>query len=121
MRTLLDIFKLALLNEVKAQLFYRVAAEITERDEARLWFIELSSLEADHAHDLIRRMEESSMLEGFNARACLQELQASTAAWLMDPVRTYAAPTRPFPSPTTTIALKLNRRPPLTTLATRLI
>src|SRR5438445_1397811 len=31
------------------------------------------------------------------------------------------APTRPCPSPTTTIALKLNRRPPLTTLATRLI
>src|SRR5688572_13437403 len=31
------------------------------------------------------------------------------------------APTRPWPSPTTTSALKLNRRPPLTTLATRLI
>src|SRR5438045_4731055 len=31
------------------------------------------------------------------------------------------APTCPAPSPTTTIALKLNRRPPLTTLATRLI
>src|SRR5688572_9928903 len=31
------------------------------------------------------------------------------------------APTWPAPSPTTTIALKLKRRPPLTTLATRLI
>ena len=30
-------------------------------------------------------------------------------------------PTWPAPSPTTTTALKLNRRPPLTTLATRLI
>src|SRR5690349_14268174 len=30
-------------------------------------------------------------------------------------------PTWPWPSPTTTTALKLNRRPPLTTLATRLI
>ena len=30
-------------------------------------------------------------------------------------------PTTPFPSPTTTIAEKLNRRPPLTTLATRFI
>ncbi len=30
-------------------------------------------------------------------------------------------PTRPAPSPTTTSAVKLNRRPPLTTLATRLI
>ena len=30
-------------------------------------------------------------------------------------------PTLPCPSPTTTIALKLKRRPPLTTLATRLI
>ena len=30
-------------------------------------------------------------------------------------------PTRPFWSPTTTSALKLKRRPPLTTLATRLI
>jgi len=30
-------------------------------------------------------------------------------------------PTWPFPSPTTTRALKLNRLPPLTTLATRLI
>src|SRR5581483_18028 len=32
-----------------------------------------------------------------------------------------AAPTRPRPSPTTTIAEKLKRRPPLTTLATRLM
>src|SRR5690606_9927228 len=31
------------------------------------------------------------------------------------------APTIPFPSPTTTKALKLNRLPPLTTLATRLM
>jgi len=30
-------------------------------------------------------------------------------------------PTRPLPSPTTTMALKENRRPPLTTFATRLI
>src|SRR5205823_4791425 len=30
-------------------------------------------------------------------------------------------PTRPLPSPTTTKALKLNRRPPFTTLATRLM
>src|SRR4029079_8364878 len=30
-------------------------------------------------------------------------------------------PTRPLPSPTTTMLPKLNRRPPLTTLATRLI
>ena len=33
----------------------------------------------------------------------------------------WPTPTRPAPSPTTTSAVKLNRRPPLTTLATRLI
>src|SRR5215204_1094047 len=33
----------------------------------------------------------------------------------------YPTPTRPSPSPTTTSAVKLNRRPPLTTLATRLM
>src|SRR5829696_4931862 len=33
----------------------------------------------------------------------------------------YPTPTVPSPSPTTTSAVKLNRRPPLTTLATRLI
>src|SRR5690606_10617314 len=33
----------------------------------------------------------------------------------------YPTPTRPLPSPTTTSAVKLNRRPPLTTFATRLI
>src|SRR5580698_4874427 len=33
----------------------------------------------------------------------------------------YPTPTIPLPSPTTTRAVKLNRRPPLTTLATRLI
>src|SRR5690606_20434825 len=33
----------------------------------------------------------------------------------------WAAPTRPLRSPTTTRAVKLNRRPPLTTLATRLM
>ena len=33
----------------------------------------------------------------------------------------YPTPTIPLPSPTTTRAVKLNRRPPLTTLATRLM
>jgi rubrerythrin len=90
MRTLLDIFKLALFNEVKAQLFYRIAAEISEGDEARMWFIELSGLEEDHAHELVQRMEESSQLEGFNGRPYLRELQASTASWLrLDEVRMF--------------------------------
>jgi rubrerythrin len=82
MRTLLDIFKLALFNEVRAQLFYRIAAEITDGDEARMWFIELSGMEEDHAHALIRRMAGSSALEGFDAGAYLRQLQASTTAWL---------------------------------------
>ena len=90
MRTLLDIFKLALLNEVKAQLFYRIAAEITEGDEARLWFIELSGVEEDHAHELIRAMEQRSLLDGFDARAYLRQLQAPTAAVLrIDEVRSF--------------------------------
>ena len=50
---------------------------------------------------------------------------ATSVAFLIDSESSLAlpnpTPTRPFLSPTATKALKLNRRPPLTTLATRLI
>jgi hypothetical protein len=51
-------------------------------------------------------------------RACSVALRiaSGTSRALPEP-----CPTRPLPSPTTTIAAKPNRRPPFTTLATRLM
>ena len=51
-------------------------------------------------------------------RACAEALRiaSGTSRALFEPM-----PTRPCPSPTTTSAAKPNLRPPLTTLATRLI
>ena len=90
MKTLLDIFKLAIFNEVQAQLLYRMAAEITDDDEARMWFIEFAGSEEEHADELIRRTEKSPTLDGFDARAFLAELRAATTARLgLDDVKTF--------------------------------
>jgi len=48
-----DILKTALAHEVKASAFYNHASEITENDEARMIFIELTNFEDTHPQRLI--------------------------------------------------------------------
>jgi hypothetical protein len=57
--------------------------------------IELAGLDEDHAHEGIRRMEESSMPEGFNARAYLRQLQAPTTRDQLDEDHTECGRKRP--------------------------
>jgi rubrerythrin len=75
MQTLLDAFKLALFNEVKARAFYRRAAEVTRYNDARLWLLSLAGLEEDHAHAIARRVGGDSFAAGFDARGYIDELQ----------------------------------------------
>src|SRR5215211_7862765 len=75
---------------------------------------ELSNLPRTSCGIVVLRIGTSNMLA--LARSWPLPIAAGTVFALPRPT-----PTLPFPSPTTTRALKLNRRPPLTTLATRRI
>jgi rubrerythrin len=79
METTLEIFKMALQNEVRASTFYAKAAEITENDESRMLFLELSHMEDDHARRLVERSRRIAPGEPLDAQAHLQRLQADTA------------------------------------------
>jgi len=78
MSNLVDVFKQAMADEVKATAFYRLAAETTEDDQARMVFLDLVSMEENHANDLINKLKGTSILEGWDPEAYLDELEAST-------------------------------------------
>ena len=78
MSSLVDVFKQAMADEVKATAFYRLAAETTEDDQARMVFLDLVSMEENHAKDLIDKVKGTSLLEGWDAKVYLDELEAST-------------------------------------------
>ena len=78
----LDIFKLALQNEVRASTFYAKASEITENDESRMLFLELTHMEEDHARRLVERSRRMDLGEALDAQAYLQRLQEDAARTL---------------------------------------
>ena len=70
MEKTIELFKDALIKEVKAGAMYSRAAEITQNDEARMLFLELSSEEDDHARDLFKKakgtpLEQASKLDDY--------------------------------------------------------
>ncbi|MBF0620387.1 MAG: ferritin family protein [Magnetococcales bacterium] len=50
-----ELFKNAIFNEVKAANFYRLAAEETTNDEARMLFLEFVDMEDDHARVIAKK------------------------------------------------------------------
>lgn len=80
MPTAVEAAKRALLHEVRSQAFYRIAAEVTERDDTRIVFMELGDLEGDHARELATRFSEPPLSPDFDPHAYLDELEESVAA-----------------------------------------
>lgn len=75
MEKAIEIFKNALELEVEAGIFYEKAAEITEDDESRMVFLELSDMEDGHAHRIIERFKNTPFGQAFDADSWLEELE----------------------------------------------
>lgn len=80
MTTAVEAVKDALFNEVRSQAFYRLAADVTGRDDCRVVFMELADLEGDHARELATRISGPPFDLGFDARAYVDTLENSVAA-----------------------------------------
>ena len=55
MEKVVDVVKVAIENEIKAEVFYSKAAEITSEGESQMVFIELTEMESGHARLLVDR------------------------------------------------------------------
>jgi rubrerythrin len=77
MPTDIHVVKKALYNEVRSQAFYRLAAELTDRDDTRMLFVELGELEQDHARQIAARIARPPLSLDFDARAYIDELEAN--------------------------------------------
>jgi len=84
MSDLVDIFKKALRNEVKARAFYRLASEVTHNDETRMLFIELAGFEENHAAELVKMAQHVRFAEGWDPEGYLDDLESHTHASVSD-------------------------------------
>ncbi len=75
MEKAIEIFKNALEMEVEAEIFYEKAAEITEDDESRMVFLELSDMEDGHAHRIVERFKNTPFGQAFDAESWLKEVE----------------------------------------------
>ncbi len=75
MEKAIEIFKNALELEVEAEIFYEKAAEVTDDDESRMVFLELSDMEDGHAHRIIERFKNTPFGQSFDADNWLEELE----------------------------------------------
>lgn len=80
MPTNVETFKKALYNEVKSEVFYRMAADSTKRDDCAMVFMELADFEGDHARQLCHRVADSPHYKGFDAPKYLAKLEESVEA-----------------------------------------
>ena len=78
METTIQFFKDALRNEVKATAWYKMAAESTHNDENRMLFLELASVEEDHARILVAKAKNAPWGPSFEPERYLNELEANT-------------------------------------------
>jgi rubrerythrin len=77
MWTLTEVFKMALYNEVRSQLFYERAAELTEQDESREWLSCLATMEENHARQIAERIARGGEQIDFDPMAYLDQLIAN--------------------------------------------
>lgn len=76
MQESLTLFKIALQIEAKACTFYKKAAELTENDESRMLFLQLSSEEDDHTRHIIENAKNLPFLKDFDVAGYIKELEA---------------------------------------------
>ncbi|MBF0384060.1 MAG: ferritin family protein [Magnetococcales bacterium] len=74
MEKTIQLFKDAIAGEVTASAFYSLASEVTRDDETRMVFLSLSSMEDDHAQDLVNRFKAASGVPDFDLQAYLDAL-----------------------------------------------
>ena len=77
MREAVEILKSALYNEVILRTFYSKATDITNDDESRMLFLELTSDEEDHVQLIIKRLEGPPYAREFDPQKYLKELESS--------------------------------------------
>ena len=77
MEKTIELFKDVLFKEVKAGAIYSRAAEITQNDEARMLFLELSSEEDDHARNLFKKAKGTPLEQGSNFDDYVKSLESS--------------------------------------------
>lgn len=70
----IKLFKKAIASEIMAGAFYTQASETTQNDEARMIFLELASLEDDHAQELVNAFQKDVEKTVFDAQGYLDTL-----------------------------------------------
>ena len=74
MEETIKLFKKAIAGEVMASAFYSLASEVTKDDEARMVFLELSTMEDDHAQSLVNTFKKAKGAPDFDGQGYLNEL-----------------------------------------------
>lgn len=77
MQATVKLLKAVLTHEVKSEVFYNRAAEITKNDESRMLFLELAGMEEDHIRNLISKIKGTPWPQEFNPEAYVKELESS--------------------------------------------
>ena len=77
MQVTAELFKSALKHEVRSEVFFNQAAEITKNDESRMLFLELSDMETDHIRHLIDNTKGTPWPKEFNPDTYVNELESS--------------------------------------------
>ena len=75
MESVVDVIKFAILNEVRAKVFYEKAAELARAGDSQMVFMELVEMEDTHAIRLVDGFGEYLASQGVDAEAYLAELQ----------------------------------------------
>ena len=78
METVFDILRTAIDNEIKAQVFYAKASEMTEIGESQMVFLELTEMEKGHSQLLVEHFADVFEAAGFDAEAYVGKRGAET-------------------------------------------
>ena len=78
MESVVDILRTAIDNEIKAQVFYAKASEITEVGESQMVFLELTEMEKGHSRLIVDRFGDVFKAAGFDAQSYIEEREAET-------------------------------------------
>ena len=74
MESVVEVIKFAIKNEVRAEVFYRKAADLSNAGESQMVFMELVEMESSHAQHLVDKFGAIMQAEGVDAEAYLAGL-----------------------------------------------
>ena len=76
MESVVEVIKFAIRNEVRAEVFYRKASDLSTAGDSQMVFMELVEMESSHAQHLVDKFGAVMQAEGVDAQAFLTELQS---------------------------------------------